>query len=187
MLEAQAQGEGEGKATEGGEGGADGFLAIDQAMVSRLLSDSDDDDLGGQATKGDSAKAADGSGPGAGSGSGVVSAPLNPLNLWRSTKFERKLTEQLSDPLAIATGALPPWVRWLPPLCPSLWSKQCRMKRLRFIGFGVSRAVELLQVHACTCTNVGRESQRSQVTRVQSTQIFGHHYFSNQAIIELKK
>ena len=70
---------------------------------------------------------------------------VNPLNLWRSTKFERKLTEQLGDPLAIATGALPPWVRWLPPLCPSLWSKQSRLKRLRFIGFGVSRAVELLQ------------------------------------------
>ena len=62
------------------------------------------------------------------------------VNLW----LERSLKEQLK-PLSVVTGAVPPWVRWLPVVAPFLWPQALRLKCLKSMGFGVSRAIVAAQ------------------------------------------
>jgi len=66
------------------------------------------------------------------------------LGMWHNSRLERRLVEQLK-PLAVVTGAVPRWVRWLPRRAPFLWPEPVRRKALRFMAFGVSRAIVAMQ------------------------------------------
>ena len=52
-----------------------------------------------------------------------------------------KLLEQLEDPLAVVSGALPEWCRVIPVAVPRLFTHDARMTLLERGTFGVSRAV----------------------------------------------
>jgi hypothetical protein len=69
---------------------------------------------------------------------------LSKNEIWTNLFVEKKLLEQL-NPLAVVTGALPDWVRWLPKEAPFLLSLECRQKAMKFMGFGVSRAIVAMQ------------------------------------------
>ena len=64
--------------------------------------------------------------------------------LWVNEALEEKLLLQLR-PLGVITGAVPGWVRLLPRAAPFLFSGELRRKQLRFMAFGVSRAIAAMQ------------------------------------------
>jgi hypothetical protein len=65
-------------------------------------------------------------------------------DLWQSRALAAKLEQQMT-PLAVVTGAVPAWVRWLPRLAPFLWSLEARSKSMRAMAFGVSRGIVAMQ------------------------------------------
>jgi hypothetical protein len=65
--------------------------------------------------------------------------------VWLSPCVERRLLEELRQPVAVVTGALPAWTRLLPRLAPFLFSAETRHRSLTLMGFGVSRAIVALQ------------------------------------------
>jgi hypothetical protein len=69
---------------------------------------------------------------------------LRDESLWVNPSLERKLSTQLK-PLAVVTGAVPSWVRWLPRVVPFLWSKKTRERQMRCMAFGVSRGIVAMQ------------------------------------------
>eukprot|EP00615_Pteridomonas_danica_P019585 CAMPEP_0114396960 /NCGR_PEP_ID=MMETSP0102-20121206/13914_1 /TAXON_ID=38822 ORGANISM="Pteridomonas danica, Strain PT" /NCGR_SAMPLE_ID=MMETSP0102 /ASSEMBLY_ACC=CAM_ASM_000212 /LENGTH=1363 /DNA_ID=CAMNT_0001557849 /DNA_START=31 /DNA_END=4123 /DNA_ORIENTATION=- len=69
---------------------------------------------------------------------------LSKSELWNNVLLEKKLSDQL-NPLAVVTGAVPHWVRWLPKDAPFLWSLELRLKAMKFMAFGVSRAIVAMQ------------------------------------------
>ena len=69
---------------------------------------------------------------------------LQDESLWVNPSLERKLLAQLK-PLAVVTGAVPSWVRWLPKVVPFLWSKPTRERQMRCMAFGVSRGIVAMQ------------------------------------------
>ena len=62
-----------------------------------------------------------------------------------STKLTTKLRQQMQDPLALASGALPEWCEDLAKNCPVLFPLEVRQLFFSCTAFGVSRAVAWLQ------------------------------------------
>jgi len=62
-----------------------------------------------------------------------------------SDKLNKKLQEQLEDPLHVVSGTLPCWASALPRLCPFLFSADARKKLLKYTAFGPSFAVHWTQ------------------------------------------
>ena len=58
-----------------------------------------------------------------------------------SKALTTKLIEQLEDPLAVVSGALPEWCRIVPIVAPALFTHEARRMLLERGTFGVSRAV----------------------------------------------
>jgi hypothetical protein len=65
--------------------------------------------------------------------------------LWLHHSLSDLLLQQLDDPLTIVSGAIPPWCKVLPMLCPMMFTKQARLRLLRTNAFGVSRSVIKVQ------------------------------------------
>ncbi|GMH67366.1 hypothetical protein TrLO_g5893 [Triparma laevis f. longispina] len=63
------------------------------------------------------------------------------LRVFTSTTLTKKLLDQLEDPLAVVSGALPKWCRVIPIVAPRLFSHESRRMLLERGTFGVSRAV----------------------------------------------
>ena len=95
---------------------------------------------------------ADGAPPAAG-GSGAAAAAAAAAEggdalarrLFLSSRLSAKLLQQLSDALAVSSGALPQWARLLLDRCPALFSARARSMYFRSSAFGVSRAVHWSQ------------------------------------------
>jgi hypothetical protein len=62
-----------------------------------------------------------------------------------SQKLTLKLRQQLRDPLAVATGALPSWCAELIVSCPALFPLETRQLFFRCTAFGVSRTIHMIQ------------------------------------------
>ena len=62
-----------------------------------------------------------------------------------SSLLSAKLQRQLSDALAVSSGALPQWSRRLLERCPALFTARARMMHFRSSAFGVSRAMHWSQ------------------------------------------
>ncbi|KAL3920857.1 MAG: hypothetical protein SGPRY_005104, partial [Prymnesium sp.] len=65
--------------------------------------------------------------------------------LFMSSCLSSKLHQQLSDALAVSSGALPQWCRILLYRCPTLFSPRSRSQFFRSSSFGVSRALHWSQ------------------------------------------
>ena len=68
--------------------------------------------------------------------------------MWCNHTIAALLKRQLDDPLAIISGALPPWCRVLLGTAPSLVPRADRLDYLRRHLFGVSRAIASVQTAA---------------------------------------
>lgn len=64
---------------------------------------------------------------------------------WENGPLNRKLLDQLAQPLLTAAIAAPPWVFELPLAYPFLFERKAREQLLRCAGFGTSHAVLWLQ------------------------------------------
>jgi hypothetical protein len=65
--------------------------------------------------------------------------------LWVSEPVSRAVLSQLSDPVAVLSGSLPPWCPLLLQAAPLVLSHQARARWLACAAFGPSRAVAALQ------------------------------------------
>ncbi|KAL1525929.1 hypothetical protein AB1Y20_020755 [Prymnesium parvum] len=65
--------------------------------------------------------------------------------LFMSSRLSAKLHQQLTDALAVSSGALPLWCRMLLSRCPALFSPSARSQFFRSSAFGVSRALHWSQ------------------------------------------
>ena len=70
-----------------------------------------------------------------------VSETFNPHIMFICKDLTTKLLNQLEDPLAVVSGALPDWCICVPSLAPRLFSHESRRILLERGTFGVSRAV----------------------------------------------
>jgi hypothetical protein len=64
------------------------------------------------------------------------------------SSLSKKLVQQLDDPMAIVSGALPKWCHSLCTLIPSLFDLKARTQLFLSTAFGVSRAVHWIQQKA---------------------------------------
>jgi hypothetical protein len=64
------------------------------------------------------------------------------------SSLSKKLVQQLDDPMAIVSGALPKWCHSLCTLVPSLFDLKARTQLFLSTAFGVSRAVHWIQQKA---------------------------------------
>lgn len=64
-----------------------------------------------------------------------------PLEEFSSKKVTNKLTQQLSDPLVVSSGALPAWCEQLLTVCPILVPFETRQMYFHATAFGTSRYV----------------------------------------------
>ena len=71
------------------------------------------------------------------------SAIFIPLEEFSSKKVTNKLTQQLSDPLVVSSGALPAWCEQLLTVCPILVPFETRQMYFHATAFGTSRFVFL--------------------------------------------
>ncbi|GBP81615.1 E3 ubiquitin-protein ligase Ufd4 [Eumeta japonica] len=72
-------------------------------------------------------------------------APALPPEPFLSTKLTNKLHQQLQDPLALASGATPPWCQQLNDWCPFLFPLETRQMFFACTAFGTSRTIVWLQ------------------------------------------
>ena len=75
-----------------------------------------------------------------------------------SSLLSAKLQRQLSDALAVSSGALPLWSRLLLERCPALFSSRARTMYFRSSAFGVSRSVYWSQEAQVTATKPAASS-----------------------------
>jgi len=76
------------------------------------------------------------------SSSSLESQPQpDPEHKFISRTLEKKLLLQLSSPLLVVSGSLPPWSLLLPTLTPCIFSHGTRLTLLARSAFGVSRSV----------------------------------------------
>ncbi|XP_057377283.1 E3 ubiquitin-protein ligase Ufd4-like [Daphnia carinata] len=68
-----------------------------------------------------------------------------PLEEFSSKKVTNKLTQQLSDPLVVSSGALPAWCEQLLTVCPMLVPFETRQMYFQATAFGTSRSIVWLQ------------------------------------------
>ena len=73
--------------------------------------------------------------------SGEVDPSIPPMSVFTSKMLTQKLLDQLEDPLAVVSGALPEWCRVIPLVAPRVFSHESRRMLLERGTFGVSRAV----------------------------------------------
>lgn len=71
--------------------------------------------------------------------------PLVAATDFISAKLTKKLKQQLSDPLVLASDALPTWCAQLPAICPALFPLEARQLFFSCTAFGVSRAIAWIQ------------------------------------------
>ena len=77
---------------------------------------------------------------------GAIETPdATARRLLTSALLSAKLQRQLTDALAVSSGALPQWARLLIRRCPALFSARARSMYFRSSAFGVSRAVHWSQ------------------------------------------
>ena len=73
--------------------------------------------------------------------SGEVDSTVPSMAIFTSRMLTKKLMDQLEDPLAVVSGALPEWCRVIPFIAPRVFSHESRRTLLERGAFGVSRAV----------------------------------------------
>jgi hypothetical protein len=74
----------------------------------------------------------------------VAELLLSSPELWINGVLQAKLSSHLK-PVAVVTGAVPEWIRWLPGLAPFLFSYKLRERMMKFMAFGISRGIVSLQ------------------------------------------
>jgi len=122
------------------------FLLLEEAATSQVGSSSNATDSGDTSGDDDDDDGGGGEGNNNATASSVAAAAaaLARADLWQNPALALKLQQQMT-PLAVVTGAVPAWVRWLPRLAPFLWSLAARVKSLRAMAFGVSRGIVVMQ------------------------------------------
>jgi hypothetical protein len=90
-----------------------------------------------------------------------------------SRSLTNKLSEQLDQSLAVASGALPSWCTELPSLAPRLFSYDSRRQLLERTAFGVSRATMRLQEAK---VSVGPLRQRMAALRGRAVELVGEAF-----------
>jgi hypothetical protein len=118
--------------------------------------------------------------------------PLVPeADIFASSSLENKLGAQLSDPLAVAAAALPPWCFIVPRVCQGLFSLQTRRLLVQVSSFGIARALSAVQTradtqrqqHATASSSTGRSDlgahtsgaeQEARIGRIQRQKVRVH-------------
>jgi len=62
-----------------------------------------------------------------------------------SAAVDKKLRNQLHDPLCVVSGGMPVWVLHLTKLCPFLFSSKTRKVLLKYTAFGMSYSIHWMQ------------------------------------------